>query len=207
MALRFWVGRRAAIAGNSHGAACVNRESQRFRQALKNRIPLKLVKTKTFFLTRKPQRRATTHMGKAVLDVSMSLDGYITGPDNSREQPLGEGGTRLHEWVSTTTQELMQGGTSATTGAIVTGRRTYDLVDGFGGSHRIAGAPVFVLTHDAPATVPQGATPFTFVTDGIESALTQAVEFRAPIRTNRVVARDASTASLGSSYQLFTPRK
>src|SRR6266566_5268848 len=44
----------------------------------------------------------------------------------------------------------------------------------FGGSHRIAGAPVFVLTHDAPATMPQGATPFTFVTDGIESALKQA---------------------------------
>ncbi len=105
-------------------------------------------------------------MGKAVLDVSMSLDGYITGPNDSREQPLGEGGTRLHEWVRTTTPELMQGGTSATTGSIVTGRRTYDLVDGFGGSHRIAGAPVFVLTHDVPATVPQGATPFTFVTDG-----------------------------------------
>ncbi len=113
-------------------------------------------------------------MGKAVLDVSMSLDGYITGPNDSREQPLGEGGTRLHEWVRTTTPELMQGGTSATTGSIVTGRRTYDLVDGFGGSHRIAGAPVFVLTHDVPATVPQGATPFTFVTDGIESALKQA---------------------------------
>lgn len=113
-------------------------------------------------------------MGKAVLDVSMSLDGYITGPNDSREQPLGEGGTQLHDWVRTTTPELMQGGTAAMTGAIVTGRRTYDLVDGFGGSHRIAGAPVFVLTHHVPATVPQGATPFTFVTDGIESAIKQA---------------------------------
>ena len=114
-------------------------------------------------------------MGKAVLDVSMSLDGYIAGPNDSREQPLGDGGTRLHDWVSTTTQELMQGGTSATTGAIVTGRRTYDVVDGWGGrGHRSAGVPVFVLTHHIPATVPQGPTPFTFVTDGIESALKQA---------------------------------
>src|SRR6266702_6914880 len=121
-------------------------------------------------------------MGKAVLDVSMSLDGYITGPNDSREQPLGDGGTRLHEWVSTTTQEMMQGGTFATTGAIVTGRRTYDLVDGWSGSHRIAGVPVFVLTHNAPATVPQGATPFTFVTDWIESALKQA---KAPQGRNR----------------------
>ncbi len=76
-------------------------------------------------------------MGKAVLDVSMSLDGYITGPNDSREQPLGEGGTRLHEWVSTTTQELMQGGTSATTGAIVTGRRTYDLTWSMGSAEAI----------------------------------------------------------------------
>ncbi len=104
----------------------------------------------------------------------MSLDGCIAGPNDSREQPLGDGGTRLHDWMSTTTQEMMQGGTPATIGAIVTGRRTYDLVDGWGGSHRIAGVPVFVLTHDVPATVPQGATPFAFVTDGIESALKQA---------------------------------
>ena len=113
-------------------------------------------------------------MGKAVLDVSMSLNGYIAGPNDSREQPLGDGGTRLHDWVSTTTQELMQGGTSATTGAIVTGRRTYDLVDGFGGSHRIAGAPVFVLTHEPREKVTKRATTFTFVNDGIESAVTQA---------------------------------
>jgi len=61
--------------------------------------------------------------------------------------PLGDSGTRLYEWVSITTQGLMQGGTSVTTGAIMTGRRTYDLIDGWGWSHRIAGVPVFVLTH------------------------------------------------------------
>jgi len=46
--------------------------------------------------------------------------------------PLGDSGTRLYEWVSITTQGLMQGGTSVTTGAIMTGRRTYDLIDGWG---------------------------------------------------------------------------
>ena len=113
-------------------------------------------------------------MGKVTLDNSMSLDGFTAGPNDSPEQPLGDGGTRLHDWMSGTTEDMMQGGTSATIGAIVSGRRTYDLVDGWGGSHRIHGVPVFVLSHHIPEEVPKGATPFTFVTDGIESAITQA---------------------------------
>lgn len=114
-------------------------------------------------------------MGKAVLDVSISLDGFITGPDVSHEQPLGQGGERLHDWTRDAKEEVMQGGTTATTGAIVTGRRTYDLVDGWGGKgHRIVGVPVFVLTHHVPAIIPQGPTPFIFVTEGIVSALQQA---------------------------------
>lgn len=76
--------------------------------------------------------------------------------------------------MSDTTVNMMQGDTPATIGAIVAGRRTYDLVDGWGGSHPIHGVPVFVLTHKAPEQVPEGATPLTFVTDGIESALHQA---------------------------------
>jgi hypothetical protein len=44
-------------------------------------------------------------MGKAVLDVSLSLDGFITGPNVSREQPLGEGGERLHDWMRDVKQE------------------------------------------------------------------------------------------------------
>src|SRR5260370_4249569 len=124
--------------------------------------------------TKQRKRGSLSLLSDKLLDVSMSLDGCIAGPNDSREQPLGDGGTRLHDWMSTTTQEMMQGGTPATIGAIVTGRRTYDLVDGWGGSHRIAGVPVFVLTHDVPATVPQGATPFAFVTDVIDSALKQA---------------------------------
>ena len=61
-------------------------------------------------------------MGKAVLDVSLSLDGFITGPTVSREQPLGEGGERLHDWMRDVKEEMMQGGTAVTIGAIVTGR-------------------------------------------------------------------------------------
>ncbi|HKZ03137.1 MAG TPA: dihydrofolate reductase family protein, partial [Pyrinomonadaceae bacterium] len=53
---------------------------------------------------------------------------------------------------------------------------TYDLVDGWGGSHPLPGVPVFVLTHDAPNENPKGKTPFTYVTDGIASAITQAKE-------------------------------
>jgi dihydrofolate reductase len=114
-------------------------------------------------------------MGKAVLDVSMSLDGFITGPHVSHELPLGQGGEQLHDWTRDAKEEMMQGGTAATIGAIVTGRRTYDLVDGWGGrGHRIAGVPVFVLTHRVPATVPQGPTPFIFITEGMVSAIEQA---------------------------------
>ncbi len=106
-------------------------------------------------------------MGKVIFDISMSLDGFITGPNDDVD--------RLHEWIwNGTTDALMQGGTVATTGAIVSGRRTYDLVNGWGGSHPLHGVPVFVVTHEVPEQAPEGATPFTFVTDGIESAITQA---------------------------------
>ena len=55
-------------------------------------------------------------MGKAVLDISMSLDGFIAGSNDNLEQPLGDGGMRLHDWVSSTSEDTMQGGTAATTG-------------------------------------------------------------------------------------------
>ncbi len=71
-------------------------------------------------------------MGKVVLDISMSLDGFNTGPNDNHEQPLGEGGDQLHNWIwrdssMIKNEDLMQGGTTATTGAMVVGRRTYDL--------------------------------------------------------------------------------
>jgi dihydrofolate reductase len=111
-------------------------------------------------------------MGTAVPDISMSLDGFITGPHDTARQPLGEGGQRRHDWLGDTTDHVDQRPV-ATTGAIVAGQRTYDLVDEWGGSHPV-GTPVFVLTHRVPEQVPTGATPLTFVTDGIEGALAQA---------------------------------
>jgi dihydrofolate reductase len=118
-------------------------------------------------------------MGIVLLDISVSLDGYITGPNDNHEQPLGDGGRQLHDWVwrdkdMTKNADLMQGGTIATTGVMVVGRRTYDLIDGYGGNHPLPGVPLFVVSRDVPKNIPKGHTPFTFVTDGIESAITRA---------------------------------
>ncbi|MEO7909777.1 MAG: dihydrofolate reductase family protein [Roseiflexaceae bacterium] len=119
-------------------------------------------------------------MGNVLLDITMSLDGYIALPDD-------QVGT-IHDWFftgDTTSRYNEQFKTSGrstevldeeftTTGALVVGKRTYDLTNGWEGNHPVHGVPVFVVTHDVPEKVPQGATPFTFVTDGIESAIKQA---------------------------------
>jgi dihydrofolate reductase len=119
-------------------------------------------------------------MGKILLDISMSLDGFIARP-NEDAGPLhdwffnGETTSRYNEMFKTSGKntevldELFR-----TTGAIVAGKRTFDLTDGWGGNHPLHGVPVFVLTHEVPEAVPKGETPFTFITDGIKSALKQA---------------------------------
>ncbi|GAA4422404.1 dihydrofolate reductase family protein [Actinokineospora soli] len=115
-------------------------------------------------------------MGLVVFDITVSLDGFVTGPDDSPERPLGVGGEALHDWISA-------GRTDADTavldelfaaGAVVTGRRTYDNSEGEDGwgDGPLGTVPVFVLTH-RPATR-EGRTPFTFVGDGPESAVAQA---------------------------------
>lgn len=128
-------------------------------------------------------------MGKLILDKSMSLDGFIAGEYDSPEKPLGNEGAVLHEWLfkgevpskhndffkmseksRQVFDELFE-----TTGALIVGRRTYDLVGGWGGSHPIHGIPLFVVTHHVPDDVPRGSTPFTFVTDGIQRAYEQAI--------------------------------
>jgi dihydrofolate reductase len=107
--------------------------------------------------------------------MSMSLDSYIAGPGDGVE-PLhqwmlasGEPGTGLNGADQEVFDELR---TQA--GAMICGRRLYDITRGWNGSHPFAGIPVFVVTHTAPAAVPAGATPFTFVTDGITSAVARA---------------------------------
>jgi dihydrofolate reductase len=128
-------------------------------------------------------------MGKVAVDISMSLDGFVAGPNDSPDLPLGEGGERLHEWVYdlATWRERhgLSGGESSRdaeildeafrdVGALVLGRRMFDNAKGWGDEPPFH-APVFVLTHEAREPLAkEGGTTFTFVNDGIESALEQA---------------------------------
>jgi dihydrofolate reductase len=139
-------------------------------------------------------------MARLRCDISMSLDGFVAGPNPSLDKPLGEGGDLLHEWafaaVSWREQHGLEGGEQnadsevveesiAATGAVVMGRRMFSggegpweddpRADGWWGDDPPFHVPVFVLTQHARETkVMQGGTSFTFVTDGIEAALEQA---------------------------------
>jgi dihydrofolate reductase len=127
-------------------------------------------------------------MAKVTVTLAMSLDGYIAGPGDSNELPLGEGGEALFEWyfngdtpskyysrfrLSKTSAEVFDAEVESV-GAVVTGRRTYDIARAWGGDGPVPGRPLFVLTHSVPADVPETSVPYTFVTDGIDSAITQA---------------------------------
>jgi dihydrofolate reductase len=128
-------------------------------------------------------------MGKVILDITMSLDGFIAGPNDGPERPLGDGGERLFAWYfSGDTDFEMPGGTMTfkvspvsaevlqevhTVGALVTGRRTFDIANAWGGRHPVD-VPVFVVTHTVPQEWVGEGSPFTFVTDGVESAVEQA---------------------------------
>ncbi len=117
-------------------------------------------------------------MGRVVFDISMSLDGYMTAAGQTADEPLGPGGQRLNEWAFGTDEQNQDYLASqvAGLGAVITGRTTYDTslpwwgADGPSGPAR---RPVFVLTHSAPQDPPTGGV-YTFVVDGIESALSQA---------------------------------
>jgi len=125
-------------------------------------------------------------MGNVVLDISMSLDGFVTAPGADREHGLGIGGEVLHEWVmdrqTPADAEVLDHGFSAA-GAVLIGRRTFDFIDGPNGWQDDIGfgyeqdqsqaPPNFVVTHQAPTTT-RLRSGFTFVTDGIDCALRQA---------------------------------
>src|SRR6266542_6309574 len=114
-------------------------------------------------------------MGQVVLAMSMSLDGCIAGPNVGVEQPLGQGGQRLHDWMFVGKTEREAAGfeeeSFKTTGAIIMGRRTFDVgVEPWGDSPAFH-APCFVLSAAAQQKiVKEGGTTYTFVTDGIENA-------------------------------------
>lgn len=119
-------------------------------------------------------------MGQVRVHMSMSLDGFVAGPDVSVQHPMGAGGERLHEWLSQEhgdprdAEVAAQMFSSGTTGAVIMGRRTFDLGEGPWGEDGTFHMPCFVVTHRPREPVVKGATSFTFVTDGIESALERA---------------------------------
>jgi dihydrofolate reductase len=121
-------------------------------------------------------------MSRLILYMAMSLDGFITGPGDDKENPAGVGGMRLQEWLGdggpevadfrpTDARSQIVFDEMLSTGAVVTGRRTGDFVDYWGGDHH-DGVPIFVPTHTAPADNRHERV--HFVTEGIEACVEQA---------------------------------
>jgi dihydrofolate reductase len=117
-------------------------------------------------------------MSTSVLYMSMSLDGFIAGPDDVDGQGLGAGGEVLHDWLEYDGDGFHPEAASAavldealTTGAVVVGRRTFDLAGRWNGDHH-DGVPIFVPTRGEPPEPPSANT--HYVTDGVESAMGQA---------------------------------
>jgi dihydrofolate reductase len=138
-------------------------------------------------------------MSRLRFQVSVSLDGFVAGPNPSEEHPLGEGGMQLHQWAfklaawrrphgreggdtnasSAVVEESLEG-----VGATIMGRKMFgggpgpwgeDPWEGWWGEDPPFHTPVFVLTHhEREPLAKEGGTTFTFVTDGIEPALAQA---------------------------------
>ena len=126
-------------------------------------------------------------MGRVTCQISVSLDGFAAGPDQSLEDPLGRGGERLHAWAFAPDRDPVDARVAASlldgVGAYVMGRKMFgggpgpwdEAWRGWWGEDPPYHAPVFVLTHHAraPLTMERGTT-FHFVTDGLESALARA---------------------------------
>jgi dihydrofolate reductase len=137
-------------------------------------------------------------MSKVTCHISVSLDGYVAGPNQRVDEPLGDGGERLHEWAFATDSWREQHGRSggernadaevieeavANVGALIMGRKMFgggpgpwdESWRGWWGDEPPFHVPVFVLTHHPREPLGmQGGTTFHFVTDGIEAALEQA---------------------------------
>lgn len=138
-------------------------------------------------------------MGKVIFDVSMSLDGFITGANPRPEAGLGEDGERLHEWVfnnpSPHSREIMEW--YATFGASICGRTTYNLSIQYWGADGPTGAarmPTVIVSHNVPQDIPDGSV-YHFV-NGVEAALEKA----------KTLAGDKDISTTGSDVakQLLT---
>jgi dihydrofolate reductase len=130
-------------------------------------------------------------MGKVTAGFSMSLDGFVAGPNDSPDNSLGDGGDRLFKWYFSgdANVELPSGNrtfmmskegadliknASQEAGVLVTARRTFDIAHAWGGKHPM-NVPIVVLTHHIPQEwVDKPGSPFTFIIDGVESAIEKA---------------------------------
>jgi dihydrofolate reductase len=114
---------------------------------------------------------APEHRGGTIrVDMSVSLDGYVAGPDDGPDARMGDGGFRLFNWLDKRNDPGPSGDVFAelmTTRALISGRRTYELADHWGGDHH-DGVPIFVLTHEIPDEPPPGTV--RFVTDAADCA-------------------------------------
>jgi dihydrofolate reductase len=108
-------------------------------------------------------------------NISMSLDGFVTGPNLDRYPGLGEGGDALHAWTGESrSMDFAMGEERQIAGSIVTSRKVYDETQGWAAEGGFFRLPVFVVTHRPHDAVVKGDTTFTFVTEGIEHAIEQA---------------------------------
>ncbi len=119
-------------------------------------------------------------MSASVLYMSMSLDGYIAGPNDEPGNPGGDGFMRLHEWFATADGESGRPpgpagevyGEMEATGAVLVGRRTAEQVDHYSGNHH--GVPIVVVSHRPPPPSVASYPSVTYVTGGIVAAMAQA---------------------------------
>ena len=134
-------------------------------------------------------------MSASVLYMSMSLDGYIAGPNDEPGNPGGDGFDRLHEWGATADGDRPSGPAGElfdemdATGAVLVGRRTAEQADHWNGDHH--GVPIVVLSHRPPGPSVVNYPLVTYVTDGIESAMAQA---KAEAGDRNVLVHGAYTA-------------
>jgi dihydrofolate reductase len=127
-------------------------------------------------------------MSNVVIDMSMSVDGYIAAPNDNPQQGLGEDGMRLHNWAfdDPSVFEQVYGNLIEETGAVIMGRRTYDnSIEAWGGKGPLGDVPCFVVTHEP---LSDSDPIFTFVPEGIERALEKA----------RAVAGDKRIGTMGA---------
>jgi dihydrofolate reductase len=140
-------------------------------------------------------------MATVIIDLSVSLDGYIAGPDDGDGLPLGVGGQALFTWMGAGTEPMGEDGFlspaeasrpvvaewTTGSGAMISGRRTFDIANGWADGHPVD-APIFVVTHEPP-TEGRWSPRVTFVPEGVETALARA----------RQVAGDGTISASGAS--------